>query len=167
MKSGWKLHLASWIGALGVAFFISSASYAAPVFTFDTPGTQTSPSQSQIGGQGAGFTNNFDIQLNNQPYDLTISIVNISDPNSILANLMIAFDAGGSSVSPLLVSNVLEGLHIIHVTGLTGGTGDQNASYQVRVEASQVAQTPIPAAALLFGSGLAVLGVARRRKKAA
>jgi hypothetical protein len=167
MKASWTLHLARWIGGLSLALFVSSASHAA-IFSFTfAPDSQLSSAQSQIGNQTAGFTNNFGIDLFNQNYDLVISIINVVDPSSIFANLMVAFDAGGQSISPLNVFNIGGTGHTIHISGITNGTSGQSASFQVQVDATNVRETPIPAAALLFGSGLAALGFTGRKKKSA
>jgi hypothetical protein len=166
MKSGWKFKLASWVGALGLALFVSNASHAA-IFSFTGPDTQTSPSQPQIGGQDAGFDNNFSLDIIGSPLDLVISIVNVVNPSLFVGNIQAEFNGGGLFNTPLNVNNVGAGSYTVHIHGITGGTKDDTGSYQVQITATDVAKTPIPGAALLFGSGLAALGFAKRRKKGA
>jgi hypothetical protein len=49
--------------------------------------------------------------------------------------------------------------------GIAHGTNGASYNYEIDALTTEVAQTPIPAAALLFGSGLAVLGFTGRSRK--
>jgi len=175
MKSGWKLHLASWIGALGVALFVSSAGHAA-TFTFDgnaliTP--QDTGVLTTTGGQtGAILAQPSFSLLGDGTFDITITFTNESlDDGDITGAGLRLNGTADALVNPLILSLVSSPSDfVVNLLGTTAGVSSNHYNFKITADAvfhPKVAQTPVPAAALLFGSGLAVLGAAGRRKRKA
>ena len=173
MKSGWKLHLASWIGALGVALFVSSAGHAA-TFTFDGNSLIT-PQDTGILTTTGGQTNAIIAQpsfslLGDGTFDITITFTNESLDDGDIDSPGLRLDGTlNALVNPLILTGLSSpSSFIVDLLGTTVGTSATHYNFKITADAvfhPRVAQTPVPAAALLFGSGLAVLGAAGRKKR--
>ena len=184
MKAGFKRSLAGLLGAIGLVFAFSGSANAALQWDFGTcaigSGTICTYTHT-ISNSGTG---NWD--------ELTLSVSGNAVVKVELAPITVnwdlltltSFDGSPSTtdVSALAATypSDLTGLavditfgpgsHVIRVNRerCSGQGCNVDATYQLQVSTVRISEAPIPAAALLFGSGLGFLGlVGRRRRKSA
>ena len=160
------------IVVIGVLGFTASLAQAAAVYPLpsDSPGPVLNPDELTIftGGVPTGPVNAaFYFQL-----DQTVNLKANLTQNELLGSISNlgftlsgpgGFTAGGSNVTALDLSGLLEGAYKFDITGTASGIG-----IPVVALAASVVPVPLPAAAWLLISGLAGMGVvARRRRQAA
>jgi hypothetical protein len=145
---------AAFVGPVAVSGPVAMTSFAAPLEVGDV-----GVAIGSVQGAGVDFTHTFLFSTLGGIAHATAVSIEIPDLLGI-EDLGVSLD-GSNIDSGILTAKLMAGMHQLVVTGTT--TGLFGGNYKADIA---ITETPVPAAALLFGSALAGIGYLRRRRAA-